>query len=1106
MSSNPPPPAFNNWVKCSEGLVECGQAAAKIVKHVMEEWHTNEIKPKPDDFKCAGSPTCNPKLKNGTPNKPKAGRGYCDQCIKWADVVISQLLAKCTVPNKPPYEAYWNLVKSSDFYDHVIQVVKLFGLKAISDDALAAIKQFDDFDPAWLLCIMEKVVLFHKEDIQSQVQKATEIRNTIMHRPVGKELPTDQMETFFKSYSVLLKCFSSNFASILSDEDAKDIQAKLNQIRDMKIVTSDMVQRTVTMFMTEVENWKMEQGADLQMIQESLQAAIGICKSVPQLHDQMVNMEKVQVELAGRVGRIENEMESMKGQYSSLASQQDPKHQQSKDSGYSASFSPSSSSYSNSTSYDTTPEQKPSNIQTESKQYELLMVHSEHDMEDRLYNDLIDNLDKNNVSYVSMHELPMGVDVFKNFENMLENCWWTMCLLSPNFLTDVWCDKRYIQACERAVRKQDESVFYVKAKGFSDDDIPAGLKGISGLDHSSKFFKSVLRSTFKNLREKRTERMSSQESAASADPHHRTPPSDHLQNGYEDRPSTVVQGSNNLVINAAQHSTINIYQTSPSALGGESDSNSSSSQMGQQKSSVSKPTECSSYPSSTPDSSLGAPVECTESTVKENSTVDPGDSESNIADPSSHQEPPYKDLVSIDNASNKEKDDAPDSLGKSLPNKISHLQLLKVQDDSIDSSSSLKKSLSSPDLLSVEKDDNKDKPKHDDDYEALATPRERLCSTSESAFPFFGYSESFKPVYSKDESTQGTTGLKNIGNTCYMNSAIQCLSSATILAQYFIGGEYEGTRANNDGHVAEEFAKVMYALWLGKYKSISPADLRNAICDRLSMFSGYQDKYRQHDVQEFLGSLIEDGLHKDINIAGQKPKNSADHPTLTDEDRCKLSDDDLSSMEWNHHMQSNRSIIVRLFQGQLRSVVKCDGCHHKSTTFEVFTFLTLPIPSDKTDVQLKDCFEEYSKDEKLEGTNAYKCDKCEKTCSATKRIDIWRLPKILLICLKRFTHRVIGGAVFTDKNRTMVKFPLIDIDVTNVTSTHKPRNQYNLFAVANHSGAINYGHYTAYCQNACNKKWYEYDDDIVQEISTAIIQSPKAYVLFYSCVDLTPPV
>lgn len=77
----------------------------------------------------------------------------------------------------------------------------------------------------------------------------------------------------------------------------------------------------------------------------------------------------------------------------------------------------------------------------------------------------------------------------------------------------------------------------------------------------------------------------------------------------------------------------------------------------------------------------------------------------------------------------------------------------------------------------------------------------------------------------------GITGLKNLGNSCYMNSIIQCLSNTTHLAKYFMDNLYaDDLNTNNDnntqGQVVEEVAQVIKALWRGQYKSISPHDLK----------------------------------------------------------------------------------------------------------------------------------------------------------------------------------------------------------------------------------------------------------------------------------------
>lgn len=93
--------------------------------------------------------------------------------------------------------------------------------------------------------------------------------------------------------------------------------------------------------------------------------------------------------------------------------------------------------------------------------------------------------------------------------------------------------------------------------------------------------------------------------------------------------------------------------------------------------------------------------------------------------------------------------------------------------------------------------------------------------------------QSFGTVFSFTTVLQhpGITGLKNLGNSCYMNSIIQCLSNTTHLAKYFMDNLYaDDLNTNNDnntqGQVVEEVAQVIKALWRGQYKSISPHDLK----------------------------------------------------------------------------------------------------------------------------------------------------------------------------------------------------------------------------------------------------------------------------------------
>ncbi|KAK2185909.1 hypothetical protein NP493_217g02044 [Ridgeia piscesae] len=188
-------------------------------------------------------------------------------------------------------------------------------------------------------------------------------------------------------------------------------------------------------------------------------------------------------------------------------------------------------------------------------------------------------------------------------------------------------------------------------------------------------------------------------------------------------------------------------------------------------------------------------------------------------------------------------------------------------------------------------------------------------------------------------SARGATGLNNLGNTCFMNSALQCVSNTRILTLYFTAGMhlYEINRVNPlgmKGHVAQRYGDLVKDLWSGTMKSIAPLKLRWTIGKYAPRFNGFQ----QHDSQELLAFLL-DGLHEDLNRVHDKP-----YVELKDSDG--RSDHIVAEEAWENHLLRNRSIIVDLFHGQLKSCVRCKQCGHTSVRFDPFTYLSLPLPME----------------------------------------------------------------------------------------------------------------------------------------------------------------
>ncbi|CAB4484010.1 cysteine proteinase [Rhizophagus irregularis] len=355
----------------------------------------------------------------------------------------------------------------------------------------------------------------------------------------------------------------------------------------------------------------------------------------------------------------------------------------------------------------------------------------------------------------------------------------------------------------------------------------------------------------------------------------------------------------------------------------------------------------------------------------------------------------------------------------------------------------------------------------------------------------------------------GSTGLKNLGNTCFMNSVIQCLSGTVPFARYFLDGSYKRhiNRINilgTKGVLAESFATLIKVLWSDSYTFVSPVTFKEAIGRFAPQFSGTE----QQDSQEFLSFLL-DGLHEDLNIIKEKPKILELTPQ-EEEEREYLPSQMVSEMEWEKYLMRNSSVVVSLFQGQFRNILKCLTCNKTSTTYNVFMCLSLPIPHNYNGerIDLYQCLNAFVKEEILDGDDAWNCPRCKCRRRATKQLTISRLPDVLLIHLKRFSF----NGPFRDKLETMVHFPIRDFDLTPYIPLPKEQQSsihynsqykqcgpfiYDLFAVSNHYGGLNGGHYTACVRNGYRHEWHNFDDSRVSACDEFSVMTRAAYNLFY---------
>ncbi|KAK7526740.1 uncharacterized protein IWZ02DRAFT_373000, partial [Phyllosticta citriasiana] len=199
----------------------------------------------------------------------------------------------------------------------------------------------------------------------------------------------------------------------------------------------------------------------------------------------------------------------------------------------------------------------------------------------------------------------------------------------------------------------------------------------------------------------------------------------------------------------------------------------------------------------------------------------------------------------------------------------------------------------------------------------------------------------------KNGKTRGTVGLSNLGNTCYMNSALQCIRSVEELTAYFLQNKYkEELNPDNplgyNGTIAKAYAGLLAAIYEESTStSFSPKNFKYALGRAQPMFSGYG----QQDSQEFLSFLV-DGLHEDLNRIHKKPyieNPESDDNTHKDPEAIKA----LGEKYRQLHKARNDSIAMDLFNGFYKNTMVCPDCDKVSIAFDPYSSLTLQLPIEK---------------------------------------------------------------------------------------------------------------------------------------------------------------
>jgi ubiquitin C-terminal hydrolase len=329
----------------------------------------------------------------------------------------------------------------------------------------------------------------------------------------------------------------------------------------------------------------------------------------------------------------------------------------------------------------------------------------------------------------------------------------------------------------------------------------------------------------------------------------------------------------------------------------------------------------------------------------------------------------------------------------------------------------------------------------------------------------------------------GFTGLINLGNTCFMNSCIQILNCTHELKEILeVAKEYN---KNIDDDVITESLRELQILMMSNNGTVSPnkflfhiqqiANKKN--CD---IFNGFA----QNDMPEFLLFIIEcvhNSISRSLSIKNpyKNKKNEVDKKN------------NLCFTLLKDYYKKEYSEIVDLFYAiYVSEISSVDNTEMYTMKPEMYFILDLPLPKN-TKINLYNCFDEFIKNELIEGENAWYNEDQKIYQNVQKKITFWSFPKVLVITLKRFSP------CGQKKRNDFISIPF-NLNLSKYVNTLSLQEyKYNLFGICNHYGGVTDGHYTSTILNSQNE-WISFDDTVCEKIEDIDqVITDNAYCLFY---------
>ncbi|VDL71704.1 unnamed protein product [Nippostrongylus brasiliensis] len=315
----------------------------------------------------------------------------------------------------------------------------------------------------------------------------------------------------------------------------------------------------------------------------------------------------------------------------------------------------------------------------------------------------------------------------------------------------------------------------------------------------------------------------------------------------------------------------------------------------------------------------------------------------------------------------------------------------------------------------------------------------------------------------------GYTGLYNMGNTCFMNATLQALFHTPLMLSIFSKENFMSrvnphNKMGTGGVISAVFSAMMDVIWSGQYTAIKPQRFLRLFASQVN--SCLADGH-QHDASEFQLFLL-DALHEDTNQVIQR-----------------ILDNLVSVRQWIVSVFICYKCIhpILVFQLQTVSELSCMSCGEQSATFEECSLITVELPVHASRTSLHQCLSSHFSQTTLDGDSRWNCPRCRAPKRASRLTKLWSLPPVVVVHLKRFSMENGDYA----KNTMPVDFDPGRLDLSDYLHENSPESAgpYRLYAITNHCGRLNSGHYTALVCHGTTGEWLRFDDESVSSSSTS---------------------